>query len=76
MSRGARKFGKHLVPSMIVLVADHPEADEVPTLIPPPPRTGFGGYAERRTELDLLWPRADAETQEAILTMLRKATGN
>jgi hypothetical protein len=75
MSRGARKFGKPIVPSMIGLVADRPDQDETPKLIPPPPRTGFEGYAERRSELELLWPRADAETQEAILTVLRKACG-
>jgi hypothetical protein len=72
MSRGARRL-KNLAPSTIGLIVDR---DEAITEIPPPPRTGFEGYAERRSELELLWPRADAETQEAIVSLLRKATGN
>jgi hypothetical protein len=75
MSRGARKFGKNLVHSTIGLIVDRDDADSIDTLIPPSPRSGFEGHYQRKAEVDLLFPRADAITQEAILTLLRRAVG-
>jgi hypothetical protein len=68
MSRGARKFKRPIAPSMIGLITDRTEQDDIDTLIPPPPNPPSREWLWHRAQL--AWPRIDEACLESVVALM------